>query len=31
MTTSEKLDAHRRGLSDKARYNFDSDMRRWSA
>jgi hypothetical protein len=25
------MSAHRRGLSDKARYNFDSDMRRWSA
>ena len=25
------LQAHRRGLSDKARYNFDSDMRRWLA
>jgi hypothetical protein len=24
------LEAHRLGLSDKARYNFDSDMRRWS-
>lgn len=23
--------AHRRGLSDKARYNFDSDMRQWLA
>lgn len=25
------LEAHRRGLSDKARYNFDSDMRQWLA
>lgn len=25
------LEAHRLGLSDKARYNFDSDIRRWSA
>jgi len=24
------LEAHRRSLSDKARYNFDSDIRRWS-
>lgn len=24
------LEAHRLGLSDKARYNFDSDIRRWS-
>lgn len=23
------IKAHRRGLSDKARYNFDSDMRQW--
>jgi hypothetical protein len=30
-TTYELLEAHRRGLSEKARYNFDSDMRRWSA
>ena len=27
----QNFDAHRRGLSDKARYNFDSDMRQWSA
>lgn len=26
---SENLTAHRRGLSDKARYNFDCDMRQW--
>lgn len=25
------LEAHRLSLSDKARYNFDSDMRRWTA
>ena len=25
------MEAHRRGLSDKARYNFDSDMRQWLA
>lgn len=25
------ISAHRRGLSDKARYNFDSDMRQWLA
>lgn len=28
---SELLEAHRRGLSDKARYNFDSDLRQWLA
>ena len=27
----ELLQAHRRSLSDKARYNFDSDMRQWLA
>lgn len=31
MVTSDLLEAHRRGLSDKARYNFDSDMRQWLA
>jgi hypothetical protein len=31
IALSENLEAHRLGLSDKARYNFDSDMRRWSA
>ena len=25
------MEAHRRGLSNKARYNFDSDMRQWLA
>lgn len=25
------LEAYRNGLSDKARYNFDSDMRQWNA
>lgn len=25
------LEAYRNGLSDKARYNFDSDMRQWSS
>jgi hypothetical protein len=30
MTSSANLfEAHRHGLSDKARYNFDSDMRQW--
>lgn len=29
--TSILLEAHRRGLSNKARYNFDSDMRQWAA
>jgi len=28
---SALLSAYRRGLSEKARYNFDSDMRRWNA
>jgi len=29
--TTELYEAHRRSLSDKARYNFDSDIRHWSA
>lgn len=29
--TDETYNAHRRSLSDKARYNFDSDMRQWLA
>jgi hypothetical protein len=31
MTADELMAAHRRSLSDKARYNFDSDMRQWLA
>lgn len=31
MDAVSLLEAHRRGLSDKARYNFDSDMRQWLA
>lgn len=29
MDHTDLLDAYRNGLSDKARYNFDSDMRQW--
>lgn len=29
MVISDLMDAHRRSLSNKARYNFDSDMRQW--
>lgn len=29
MVTLDIMNAHRRSLSDKARYNFDSDMRQW--
>lgn len=31
MDHTDLLDAYRNGLSDKARYNFDSDMRQWKA
>lgn len=31
MTEYELIEAYRNGLSDKARYNFDSDMRQWNA
>lgn len=31
MERGDLLDAYRNGLSDKTRYNFDSDMRQWSA
>lgn len=31
MDHTDFLDAYRNGLSDKARYNFDSDMRQWKA
>jgi len=31
MSFKEMYAAHRRALSDKARYNFDSDMRQWLA
>lgn len=31
MVSDDMLTAHRRSLSDKARYNFDSDMRQWLA
>lgn len=31
MDPADLLKAYRNGLSDKARYNFDSDMRQWNA
>jgi len=31
MDLADLLEAYRNGLSDKARYNFDSDMRQWNA
>lgn len=31
LKRSDLINAHRRSLSDKARYNFDSDMRQWLA
>ena len=31
ISLADLLEAYRNGLSDKARYNFDSDMRQWNA
>jgi hypothetical protein len=31
VAVTDFYETHRLGLSDKARYNFDSDMRRWSS